>query len=267
MLITFTPGEQDKQRSGRVCHSANPSLAHSSAVGGRGLIHTVWSGGGTKTFPHHKLGRNIKDNLQLSGSQTSCQPQLAPPHAHLERAGPCTGCSTHESPGHNATSSAKSPFFPGAFKDLYHPVPVQAHRTPWVFHQSANQVYFEGRLRMLSNFLQQWVSCQSSTFSSLALAVVCSGDSQTCYHQQALSEKVMTAMYYDTLKNAVRIHCFSGTGHKKLHNCEFTRVLLFFVTYIAVVPSSSRPGPGPMVLLAAELAQLQMMVPLHSKYC
>lgn len=76
----------------------------------------------------------------------------------------------------------------------------------------------------------------------------------------------MTAMYYDTLKNAVRIHCFSGTGHKKLHNGGFTSVLLLFVSYTAVVPSSSRPGPGAMVL-AAELTQIKMMVPLRSKYC
>lgn len=118
---------------------------------------------------------------------------------------------------------------------------------------------------MLSNFQQQWVSCQTSPVFSLALAVVCSGYSQIYHHQQALCEKVVTVMYYDTLKNAVRIHCFSGTGHKKLHYSGFTSVLLFFVTYIAIVPSSCRPEPGPMVL-AAELTQIKMMVPLHSKY-
>lgn len=55
----------------------------------------------------------------------------------------------------------------------------------------------------------------------------------------------MTAIYYDTLKNAVRIHCFWCTGHKKLHNSGYTSVLLF-VSYIAMMPSSSRPGPGPI---------------------
>lgn len=162
ILITFTPGQQDKQCSGRVCHSADPSRAHSSAVGSRGLIHTVLSGGGGKTFPHHKLGQEYQGHF--AAVRLTDQPQLTAPHAHLERAGPCTGCSTYESPGHIATPSAKSPFFPRAFKAPYPPVPVQAHRTPWVSHQSSH--YVEGKLWVLSDFLQQWVSCQTSPFFS-----------------------------------------------------------------------------------------------------
>lgn len=184
-------------------------------------------------------GRNTKGTLQLSGSQTSCQPQLAAPHAHLERAGPCTGCSAHESPDLTATSSAKSPFFPGAFKALNPPVPVQAHSTPWVSHQSANQVtILKGKLWLWSNFLQECVSCQTSPFFSLALAVVCSGGSQIYHHQQALREKVMTEMYYDILKNAVRIHCFSGTGHKKLHYGGSTSVLLLLPVSPQCLPAA-----------------------------
>lgn len=60
----------------------------------------------------------------------------------------------------------------------------------------------------------------------------------------------MIAMYYGTLKNDGRIHCFSVTGYKQLHNCMFTRVLLFFVIYIAMRPISSRSGPGRVVLVA-----------------
>lgn len=75
MHITFIPGQQDKKHSGCVpslCRPFTSSLTHSSAVGSRGMIHTVLAGRGTKTFPHHKLDRNIKGIFQLSGSQTSC---------------------------------------------------------------------------------------------------------------------------------------------------------------------------------------------------
>lgn len=83
MLITFTPGQEDKQCSGHVCHCADPALAHSSAMGSRGLIHTVLSGGGTKTFPHHKLGQEyqrhfaavrLTDQLPATAGSTSCTP-------------------------------------------------------------------------------------------------------------------------------------------------------------------------------------------------
>ena len=144
-------------------------------------------------------------------------------------------------------------------------MPVQAHRTRRVFHPAARQASILGGGGIEYLFLQQWVSCRTSTFSSLTLPVACSSDSQTYHHQQALCEKVMIVMYYDTLKNAGKIHCVSVTGYKQLHNCMFSRVLLFFVIYIATAPTSSRSGPAPAVL-AAELTWIKVMVPLHSKY-
>lgn len=167
-------------------------------------------------------------------------------------------------------SSSKIIFFPEllyllAFKALYPPVPVQAHRTPRVFHPTARQgsIFSGGGGGIEYLFLQQWVSCQTSAFSSLTLSAACSGDSQTYHHQQALYKKVVIVKYYDILKNAGRIYCFSATRYKQLYNCMFTRVLLFFVICIATVPTSSRPRPGPVVL-AAELTRIKVMVLLHS---
>lgn len=128
MLITFTPGQQ-------AAVSVTLQTLH---------LHTalVWAAEGWSTLFCLEEVPKLSHTTSQAGiprALCSCQPQLAPPHAHLERAGPCTGCSTHESPGHVATS-AKSPVFPGAFKAPYPPVPVQAHRIPWVFHPSASQV-------------------------------------------------------------------------------------------------------------------------------
>lgn len=127
------------------------------------FIHTVLSGGGAKTFPHHKPGRNNKGTLQLSGSQTSCQPHLAPPHAHLETAGPCTGCLTHESAGQAATSSYKYLFSWSSF--TYQPsrlyiLPCWSKSTGLAgsfIHELAKPVFFGGGIEYV--FLQQWISC------------------------------------------------------------------------------------------------------------
>lgn len=76
----------------------------------------------------------------------------------------------------------------------------------------------------------------------------------------------MTAMYYGTLKMLWEFTVSQAQDIKSCITVVVRRVLLFSVTYIAIVPSSSRPGPGPVVL-AAELTQIKMMVPLHSRYC
>lgn len=62
------------------------------------LSHSTSQGGVTTEF---------FSIFQLWGLKASCQPQLALPYAHLESAGPSTGCSPPESAGWAATYSKK----------------------------------------------------------------------------------------------------------------------------------------------------------------
>lgn len=129
MLITFIPGQQDKQHSSHAHHSANPSLAQSSAVGSRGLMETLFCQEDVPKLSHTASQRGITRVLCSCEAQTSCQPQLAPPHAHLERSGPCTGCSPHESASHGATSSSKSSFSWRSFTYQHSRVYILLHQS------------------------------------------------------------------------------------------------------------------------------------------
>ena len=216
-------------------------------------------------FPTPKPGRDNKGPLHLWGSQTSCQPQLAPPRAHLESVGPCVGW---------ISRPRWHIFFQIiCFLELFHlpssralhpPTPVQAHRTRRVFHPAARQASILG---------QNWVPVPTAMgqLSDLQLSPPwhcqrCVQATQTYLQQQALREEVVRVMYYDTLKNAGRIHCFSVTGHKQQHNRMFTRVSLCFAIYTAIAPTSSRPVPGPTVdgskwwrLYALRIVKLQIL--------
>lgn len=94
------------------------------------LIHTVLSGGGTKTFPHHKLGRNVKGTLQLSGLQTSW--------LHLMHTWRGQGHALAvKGMNHLATLPHLLPNHPSFLEPLRLYI-LLCH--PWISHQSANQV-------------------------------------------------------------------------------------------------------------------------------
>lgn len=98
------------------------------------LIHTALSGGGTKTFPHYKLGRNVKGTWQLSGLQTSWLHLM-----HTWRGQGHALAVKHMN--HLATLPHLLPNHPSSLETLRLCILLcQAHRTPWVSHQSANQV-------------------------------------------------------------------------------------------------------------------------------
>lgn len=87
-----------------------PHLHRAQLWGARGLMETLFCQEEVRKLSHTASQGGITRVLCSYEAQTSCQPQLAPPHAHLEMSGPCTGCSLHESASHGATSSSKSFF-------------------------------------------------------------------------------------------------------------------------------------------------------------